>query len=152
MYATDSFNVFDQLMRQLHAGEPVDEFLAELQRLAWLVGGQICMPPLVMPKGEVADRKLLNGTVKLHVDRGQPVNIEVRVVNGTLLEFDLLWGSMLSRRLGICASLNQEKSTFPRKICPSVPPSPSMNLTLVQNSTTRRRFGLPHGNRPVSNT
>ena len=39
-YATDAFNAYDQFVtRHLHPDETVDEFFAELQRLAWLVRG-----------------------------------------------------------------------------------------------------------------
>ena len=39
-YAADAFNAYDQFItRQLCLGEMVDEFFAELQRLAQLVGG-----------------------------------------------------------------------------------------------------------------
>ena len=42
MCATDAFNAYDQFVtRQLRPGEMVDEFFAELRRLAWLVGGPL---------------------------------------------------------------------------------------------------------------
>ena len=41
-YATDAFNAYDQFVtQQLRPGETVDEFFAELQRLARLVGGPL---------------------------------------------------------------------------------------------------------------
>ena len=41
-YAADAFDAYDQFVtQQLHPGETVDEFFAELQVLAWLVGGPL---------------------------------------------------------------------------------------------------------------
>lgn len=90
-----------------------------------------------------ANRKSLKCHVKLDIGRVRPMNIEVLVIDGTLLGF---WGSMRSRIFGECVSLNREMSASPRKIYSSAPPFPLTNLILVYNSTTRRRFGLPHGN------
>ena len=55
VYATDAFNAYDQFVtQQLHLGKTVDEFFAELRRLARLVGGPLpeCWLPCAFISGQ----------------------------------------------------------------------------------------------------
>lgn len=97
-----------------------------------------------------ADGKLLKyhgyGTVKLDVGLAQPVNIEVLVVDGTLLRFDMLLGIDAIWELGGMCTTKLEEVCFPEEDvlqCPVISINePDFSL---QSNHQKKFFGYGSG-------